>query len=349
MRHHLFLLALLLNATPGMLCGQTLAVVPAAADATLYEDPSGSLANGSGPGFFVGVNGRGERRRSMLRFDLTGIPPSAQVVDVELRLFVSRSNWAPALPIALHRALASWGEGPSVSGGGGGAGGSAHIGDATWRHRFWPSTPWQNLGGDMAVQASAVAATPQLGTAVWNRSPALLTDLQTWLDQPATNHGWLLRSAELGPGQVRRFDSREEVASPQPPELRVHYILPGQSAAIGTACGAPALTFQLSGPPLRGNSVVFAVGQGTPGALAACFFGFGMQPTSAVLPGCTLWPAQPFTPGLHIVDNSGAFQESVQLPLDPSFSGLPLAAQALTLNPTTAALHSTGALLAVIL
>lgn len=343
------LLAFVLAITPSPLCAQTLATLPAVADATLYEDSSGSLANGSGPGIFVGVNARGDRRRCLVRFDLAALPAGAQVVAVELRLFVSRSNWASPLPVAMHRALAAWGEGPSVSGGGGGVGGSALPGDATWTLRFWPGSPWQSPGGDMAALPSAAASTPQSGPAIWASTPALVQDVQAWLLQPTTNFGWLLKSDELGSGRARRFDSREEAASPQPPELRIQYLVPGQSAAVGTACGTPPLALGLQGAPLRGNTLSYGVSQATPGALAACFFGFGLQPIRGVLPGCTLWPAQPFTPGLRLVDGSGAFQELVPLPLDPAFTGLPLAAQAITLLPATAALQSSPAILAVVL
>ena len=349
MRHLPTCWLFLLGAVQTPLAAQTTANLPATADATLYEDSSGSLASGSGTGLFAGVTGRGGRRRGLVHFDLSSLPTGAQVVAVELRLFVSRSNWAAPLPVALHRALASWGEGPSVSGGGGGTGGSAAAGDATWAHRFWPSTGWQSLGGDIVALPSAVAATPQSGLAVWTSTPTLVQDVQGWLHQPGTNSGWLLRTEELGNGQVRRFDSREEVASPQPPELRLQYLLAGQAAPIGAACGTPPLALQLQGTPLRGNALTYAVTQGAPGALGACFFGIGLQPTSGLLPGCTFWPAQPFTPALRLVDAAGAFQETVPLPLDPAFTGLPLAAQALTLLPATAALQGSPAILAVVL
>jgi hypothetical protein len=57
------------------------ATITASADATLYEatEESAQVANGGGEFIYAGVNGRGEIRRAVLRFDLSGIPATAQV------------------------------------------------------------------------------------------------------------------------------------------------------------------------------------------------------------------------------------------------------------------------------
>lgn len=57
------------------------ATITASADATLYEatEASAQVANGGGEFIYAGVNGLGQSRRAVLRFDLSGIPATAQV------------------------------------------------------------------------------------------------------------------------------------------------------------------------------------------------------------------------------------------------------------------------------
>ncbi|MCA8949092.1 MAG: DNRLRE domain-containing protein [Planctomycetes bacterium] len=329
---------------------QSTALLPAVADATLYEDPAGSLASGSGGCVFAGVNGHGNRRRALVRFDLALIPPGSQIVAAELRLFVSRSNFTPALAVDAHRVLASWGEGPSVAAGGGGAGSSALPGDATWAHRSWPGTFWSALGGDFAAAPSATSATPQLGPATWSSTPALIADVQAWLDQPAANHGWLLKTVEAGPIQIRRFDSRESGASPLPPELFVAWVAPGQVATVGPGCGGPALSLTLQGLPLQGSTLTFQAGLAPANALAAVVLGFGAESSPPVVaPGCALWPAAPVSLGFTTAGANGGFAATLALPAAAGLSGLPLCAQAWSLEPSNVLLASSRAILAVVL
>ncbi len=67
----------LLSSIPDQTRAETL-VIEATNDATLIEDASGLLANGSGPALFVGRTGQatGGVRRAMVRFDLAEGPAS---------------------------------------------------------------------------------------------------------------------------------------------------------------------------------------------------------------------------------------------------------------------------------
>lgn len=330
-----------------VLPAQTTLILPAAADATLYEDSSGALASGSGDGFFVGRNARDHRRRSLLRFDLSSVPTGSRIVAVELRLFVSRTSWTPTLAVGLYRLQASWGEAGSVAGGGGGAGGSALPGDATWLHRSWPATVWAAAGGDHALMPSAMAATPPSGTAVWSSTPQLVLDVQTWLEHPANNFGWLLKTDEMGTGRTRRFDSREHTSSPQPPELQVTFLAPGQIGQIGPACGSPPLALAVQGAPVQGTNLTFQVAQGPPGALAAVLLGVDAEP-QPVGPNCLFWPRAPVTTTLHVLGSGGAFAEVLAVPVASSLQGLPLVVQALSFTPGSGALGASRALLAIV-
>lgn len=204
----------------------TVVLVPAA-DSTLIEDPAGALANGSGERLFVGrvgANAGSTLRRALLRFDLSPLPAGAQVTAVRLTLSVERSRQAGDLPITLHRVTQSWAEGPSASVVG--IGEPAVDGDSTWLHRSRPSLTWTVAGGDFITVASASRIVGATGGPVnWASTPALVADVQAWLAQPATNHGWALVGFEAGGTSAKGFVSRESTAAADRPQLHIDYTL----------------------------------------------------------------------------------------------------------------------------
>ncbi|MBX2990782.1 MAG: T9SS type A sorting domain-containing protein [Bacteroidetes bacterium] len=206
---------------------QTQVTLDASKDNTLYEDPSGSLSNGAGPGFFTGKTIAGAIRRGLLAFDVAGgIPANATITNVTLTLTVTQAQ-AIAQVIGLHRASADWGEGTSIGGGtGGGAGGPATTGDATWLHRFFNTTLWTTPGGDFAATPSATSSVGGLGTYTWASTPALVADVQQWLDTPSSNFGWVIVGGEGASATAKRFDSREHPTPSSRPKLAITYTGP---------------------------------------------------------------------------------------------------------------------------
>jgi hypothetical protein len=183
-------------------------VLPAARDATLVESATGALANGSGPGIFAGRTSQGvePRRRGLLVFDVASVVPAgARIVGVELVLELTPSNPGPA-SIAVHRVLAEWGEGASSASGGSGA--PAQPGDSTWLHAVSPDRFWSAPGGDFAAEPSAVAGVAEPGPYRF-ASPALAADVQSWLDRPGRDFGWILIGDEAQATTSKRFASRE--------------------------------------------------------------------------------------------------------------------------------------------
>jgi hypothetical protein len=49
---------------------------------------------------------------------------------------------------------------------------------------------------------------PDTGMYVWT-GPELVADIQSWINDPATEFGWMLRGEEGVTQSVRRIDSRE--------------------------------------------------------------------------------------------------------------------------------------------
>jgi len=202
-------------------------------DNTLYEDAQGDLSNGRGSGMFVGTTesrGGRARRRALVAFAVTdSIPAGATIRNVQLQLTVSRTI-VGARAVRLHRLLADWGEGASAAAGHGGAGGPARANDATWLHRFYSSVFWSAPGGDFASTASAQIQVTGNGRYTWGSTAAMVADVQSWIDGPAGNFGWIMIGEELGSTSTKRFETRESPVAANRPRLLVEFSTPTQVA-----------------------------------------------------------------------------------------------------------------------
>jgi hypothetical protein len=155
-----------------------------------------------------------EIRRGLFRFELAGqIPPGATINSVTVRLVaVFRLPIGPAnSTFSLRRVLSPWAE---------------H--QVTWNSRL-SGVPWTTpgvLGGDAAAAASSSVFVRTLAPYVFPSTPALVADVQQWIDNPASNFGWLLHSeSESVPKTARHFASRENTL-PNIPQLIITYTLP---------------------------------------------------------------------------------------------------------------------------
>lgn len=194
------------------------------ADTTLFSE-DGTLASGADDGTFVGLTRANASRRTLVRFDLSSIPANATVSGATLSMSVTRALNSPLdVDVRVHRVLASWGEGTSTAGVGGGAGGPATADSATWTHRSWPNTLWSSAGGDFEPIASATRAIGAINTYAWPSTPAIVADVQGWVQNAAANQGWLLIAADLGTSvTAKRLGSREFAIAAQRPTLQVTY------------------------------------------------------------------------------------------------------------------------------
>ncbi len=219
--HALILTVGLIFIGAGLASALTISIMPSK-DNTLYEyDPAeGDHSNGAGFHFFAGETAMGELRRGVLAFDIAGsIPPGSTITAVSLNLNMSRTLLETARTVELHKLLADWGEGTSHAPGEEGDGAPATTNDATWRHRFFDTIFWAMQGGDFSATVSASQVVGPVGQYTWS-SAQMVEDVQSWLDNPSSNFGWLVLGDESTNATSKRFDTRE---SASPPVLTIEY------------------------------------------------------------------------------------------------------------------------------
>ncbi len=233
----------------------------AVADTGLYETaPTNNL--GSVMEIPLGVHSTGKRSRLLLKFNpAAALPAGARVTSAELRLAVTASN-PGSLSCHVHRVLRDWAEG---TGFGTGNGAPAQEGETTWLARFHPASLWDapgaNLGTDFADTPSATATLGAGGSTNLLAGPALAADVQTWLDQPAANLGWILLAADESILQTaRRIASRENTNSP--PALTIRFRLGPH--LYGTALEAGSFSFYFDAESDQAYAVEYCVSLAAP-------------------------------------------------------------------------------------
>jgi hypothetical protein len=212
--------------------------VGASRDGTIYSNHT-DRGSGGGNALISGTNGQDDPRRALLAFDIAGhVPAGAKICGVTMSLELGALPTDPTEMslIETHRLLADWGEGttqqqipPNDSLGGTGQGAPAAGGDVTWSSRFWGAAPvpWNTPGGDFASSASSAATIGQAigGRYRWPSTPEAVSDVQGWLDNPATNFGWMLVNGdESSMSTFRVFFSRHVATAALRPQLTIDYV-----------------------------------------------------------------------------------------------------------------------------
>lgn len=211
-------------------------VISATKDNTIYSE-SGSLSDGQGQHLFAGKTSNSSERRALIQFDIAAsIPPGSVINAVTLTLRLDKTQTA-SIPIAVSRVAADWGEAGSLASGEEGGGGSAATGDATWTDRLYPATAWTTPGSDAAAASASTTIATALQDYTWS-SAAMVTDVQGWLDTPASNHGWLVTAPGAMASQVKRFASRQSSDTAGRPRLSVTFTPPLPTGACCAADGS---------------------------------------------------------------------------------------------------------------
>jgi hypothetical protein len=176
----------------------------------------------------AGANRVAQSFRTLLRFDVTGIPSNATVTAVSLDISIVQVPFPPAASeFLLHRFLVPWVEGTGV--GFNEQGAPALPGETTWNSQFHGSARWSTPGTAPTVHYASAASTSvaigqDFGVHTFQSTSALVADVQAWVNGNAANHGWIIiGSLEDTPSTARRFASREDAT--QAPRLIVEYTM----------------------------------------------------------------------------------------------------------------------------
>ena len=203
--------------------------VAASQDTTIFQEAPGN-SNGVGAVFITGrAGGTGNPaplRRALLAFDFAGLPQGTTVESATLTLTLTQSAGTSLVPFGFYRVLSSWGEAGSIAASPG-QGAPAATGDATWTARSFgaiPTSAWVNSGGDYAASASATTLVSGVTATIptpytWLSTPQFVSDVQHWIDDPASNFGWILIGGEGSPSTARQFASSENLTSSYQPVL----------------------------------------------------------------------------------------------------------------------------------
>lgn len=216
-------------------------------DNTLYEDPNGARSNGVGAHLFAGRNSApsNSRRRAVVMFDIFGsVPPGSTIHSVTVSLVASQ-NSSGSTAVTLHRLTRDWGEGASDAGSPGGGGTDAAPGDATWLHTSFDTEFWAVPGGDFELAPSASAPVVGTGVMTWASTPSLVADVTAWLDDGATNFGWVLEGDETTSGTAVRFESRENDTAANRPVLTILFSPAGSEIPTVSQWGLVVMTLLL--------------------------------------------------------------------------------------------------------
>jgi FtsP/CotA-like multicopper oxidase with cupredoxin domain len=212
-------------------------------DNTLYQSATGAESNGAGSYFFVGRTDAAQLRRGVIAFDVAGsIPAGSTITSVMLTLNLSRTRDGTPRTVELRRLLADWGEGTSNADVQEGSGAPAATGDATWIHRFSNTVFWASSGGDFSGTLSATNLVGGTGNYTWSSAlnPQMVADVQSWLDNPLGNFGWIVLGVEDVDQTARRFDTKENGTVGDRPALAITYTT---GAVTPTPTRTPTATF----------------------------------------------------------------------------------------------------------
>jgi spore coat protein A len=230
-------------------------------DNTLYEpiaqDGFADMSDGAGPTMFAGKvkdadadPGPGTRpalRRGVLAFDIAGnIPAGSTINSVQLTLYVDKVALGTNFNVSLNRLLSNWGEGTSNTGNSQqGQGEPATTNDATWRHTFYPNQFWSLPGGDYTLTASATRTVGGTGFYTWGSTSGMVADVQSWLNNPAQNYGWIILGIESTIQTTKRYATRESTGQTGgvswKPKLVIDYT---PQVASGGCCQASSCSVQ---------------------------------------------------------------------------------------------------------
>ena len=182
-------------------CNAQTVNLDATEDTTIYSENVDN--NGGGHAFSIaGTANNGNERRSLLQFDLSGIAPGSLVNSASLDLDITQVGNTGGT-FQLFRLDTDWAEGRGV----GNQGAAALAGEATWNSAEFGSVDW-TPGGSFFPQLLSEVSITSTGEASFSSSDNFIDAIQSIVDDPTQNFGFLISSSS-GDGSAIRSGSRE--------------------------------------------------------------------------------------------------------------------------------------------
>ena len=182
-------------------CNAQTVNLDATEDTTIYSENVDN--NGGGHAFSIaGTANNGNERRSLLQFDLSGIAPGSLVNSASLDLDITQVGNTGGT-FQLFRLDTDWAEGRGV----GNQGAAALAGEATWNSAEFGSVDW-TPGGSFFPQLLSEVSITSTGEASFSSSDNFIDAIQSIVDDPTQNFGFLISSSS-GAGSAIRIGSRE--------------------------------------------------------------------------------------------------------------------------------------------
>jgi len=197
----------------------TTVTLPASQDSWLEQANQSTNHGGDSTLRVQGGSGSSQpKKRALVQFDLSSIPPCASVSSANLTLHLSSGTASTMHDV---RAIPeSWTEG-----------------GVTWLSRDG-TTNWSKAGGvDTALVAATDSATA--GTAAAAVSWDVTTDVVDFVAGARTNYGWIVTVQSEGTGVTHTYDAREGTT---PPSLEVTYTLVDANCNDSNECTADTCT-----------------------------------------------------------------------------------------------------------
>ena len=149
------------------------------------------------------------RRRTLLKFNLTGVPLDAKVVGARLSLWRASQTTANAKQVGVYSAARAW------------------TSSVTWNAAS-TGTPWQSPGGDLAGArlANRINDGSSSSGGYWELD--VTGAVKSWAEGTADNHGFLLKDENPTVSNVLGFRSSEYGTATTPPYERPRLLVDWQ-------------------------------------------------------------------------------------------------------------------------
>jgi uncharacterized repeat protein (TIGR01451 family) len=210
----------------------TVSLTPAK-DNSLIEYQAPQYSGGAAPYIFVGLEHFSlTRMRGLVDFNIAGsIPAGSTINSVSLTVTMELTNSTTTVTptVGLHDVLQNWGQGTGVPTAFMPPFSPTTTNDATWTNTFYPNQTWNTPGGDFSRTTSGTAVFGADGTtSTFSSTSQMVADVQSWLNNPNANFGWLM----LGDETQNSGKMIGSMHSQNPPTLTIDYTPPAQPPSL---------------------------------------------------------------------------------------------------------------------